>query len=293
MERAREERRRKMEEEKMAKKRREMANEAAGKNIDVEFDMLLEKYKGQIPPPKPHVSTGSMKISVCVRKRPIFTKEQQAGEIDCVSVSNPKIVVHECKYKVDGISKYIDNSEFVFDNSFACHETNDDLYKAAIQPNIHFPFNRGIVTCFAYGQTGSGKTFTMKGSNEAAIRDLFTLARTEYKDRKPQFHMSFFEIYGGKLFDLLNGRGKLTLLEDGNNKIQVQGLVERQVMTAEEMNTMIEYAHNERTTHATVANDTSSRSHAICMIQIKDGQGKTMGKLLLVDLAGSERAQDT
>ena len=34
------------------------------------------------------------------------------GEIDCVSVANPLITVHECKYKVDGISKYIDNSEF-------------------------------------------------------------------------------------------------------------------------------------------------------------------------------------
>jgi kinesin family protein 2/24 len=53
---------------------------------------------------------------------------------------------------------------------------------------------------------------------------------------------------------------------------------------------MIEYAHSERTTHATASNDTSSRSHAICSITIKEGNGKSMGKLLLVDLAGSERA---
>lgn len=57
---------------------------------------------------------------------------------------------------------------------------------------------------------------------------------------------------------------------------------------------MIEYAHSIRTTHCTVANDTSSRSHAICQIVIREGQSKKqMGKLLLVDLAGSERAQDT
>jgi hypothetical protein len=31
--------------------------------------------------------------------------------------------------------------------------------------------------------------------------------------------MAFFEIYGGKLFDLLNGRTKLNLLEDRNQKI--------------------------------------------------------------------------
>lgn len=47
-----------------------------------------------------------------------------------------------------------------------------------------------------------------------------------------------------------------------------------------------------RTTHATVANDTSSRSHAICQINVKKGN-ENVGKLVLVDLAGSERAQDT
>jgi kinesin family protein 2/24 len=51
-------------------------------------------------------------------------------------------------------------------------------------------------------------------------------------------------------------------------------------------------ANSTRTTHATVANDTSSRSHAICQILVKKG-GEDFGKLVLVDLAGSERAQDT
>lgn len=51
-------------------------------------------------------------------------------------------------------------------------------------------------------------------------------------------------------------------------------------------------ANSARTTHATVANDTSSRSHAICQVAVKKG-GEDVGKLILVDLAGSERAQDT
>jgi kinesin family protein 2/24 len=45
-------------------------------------------------------------------------------------------------------------------------------------------------------------------------------------------------------------------------------------------------ANSVRTTHATVANDTSSRSHAICQVLIKKGN-EDVGKLLLVDLAGS------
>jgi hypothetical protein len=48
-----------------------------------------------------------------------------------------------------------------------------------------------------------------------------------------------------------------------------------------------------RTTQKTEANDTSSRSHAICQVFLRDSSGKLKGKLGLVDLAGSERGSDT
>lgn len=103
--------------------------------------------------------------------------------------------------------------------------------------------------------------------------------------------MSFFEIYGGKVMDLLNGKKKLQILEDKFQRIQVQGLEEKEARTGQEMLDIINYGHSVRTTHQTVANDTSSRSHAICCVSVKDASGqKTLGKLLLVDLAGSERA---
>ncbi len=73
----------------------------------------------------------------------------------------------------------------------------------------------------------------------------------------------------------------------------MSGLEERVASNEEEMNEIIEFGHSERTTHSTAANDTSSRSHAICQIKVRDQQGKGLGKLLIVDLAGSERAQDT
>ena len=74
-----------------------------------------------------------MLICVCVRKRPLFDKEYNAGEIDCVSSSNPRIVVHECKFKVDGITKYVEDNEFKFDNSYDEKETADDVYKYQIR----------------------------------------------------------------------------------------------------------------------------------------------------------------
>jgi kinesin family protein 2/24 len=39
-------------------------------------------------------------LCVCVRKRPIFKKEEQTGEIDAISCSNPVIRIHEPKLKV-------------------------------------------------------------------------------------------------------------------------------------------------------------------------------------------------
>ena len=59
-----------------------------------------------------------MNLCVCVRKRPLFDKEYQSGEMDCVSASNPRCVVHECKFKVDGITKFIEDTDFKFDNVF-------------------------------------------------------------------------------------------------------------------------------------------------------------------------------
>ena len=70
------------------------------------------------------------------------------------------------------------------------------------------------------------------------------------------------------------------------------GLTDRLAATEKEMHEIIDYGHSSRTTRSTAANDTSSRSHAICQIKVKNSAGKTQGKLLLVDLAGSERAAD-
>ena len=108
---------------------------------------------------------------VCVRKRPLSKKELLSGiviyfnypigEIDCVSVANPKLIIHDCKVKIDGITKYIDDNEFVFDNSFAENNTTEDVFQNSVMPTLNMIMNKGVVTVFAYGQTGSGKTYTM------------------------------------------------------------------------------------------------------------------------------------
>jgi len=283
MKQKRDERRKKMEAEKRMKLEKEAENIAVGKTGDVDFELMIEKYRLTAEHKRPHLAPESLKINVCVRKRPIFKKEEQNGEIDCVSVANPRILVHDCKFKVDGITKFLDNQDFQVDNAFSEEESTEDLYNFSIKPLIPLLFQKGVVTCFAYGQTGSGKTYTMKGAQQSAIYDLFDMAR---KCSQPiGFSVSFFEIYGGHLFDLLNNRNKLVLLEDKNQKVQIQGLVEHPINNPDDMLKAIEYGNGVRTTHATTSNDTSSRSHAICQICIRTTGGENMGKLLLVDLA--------
>ncbi len=55
--------------------------------------------------------------------------------------------------------------------------------------------------------------------------------------------MSFFEIYGGKVSDLLNEKKKLAIMEDAKGKIQVQGLDEKPATSAKNMIDIINYGH--------------------------------------------------
>ena len=265
-----------------------------------EFDYLnlIQKKKALIESlkPKPHTtpltqSKGS-KICVCVRKRPIFDKEISNGEIDCISALNPKLCVYDCKVKIDGITKYIDTTDFYFDNVFHEKESTQTLYQCTIESTMSLLKQGGIVTCFAYGQTGSGKTYTMKGIQDRAIYDLYNT----FANDKVCFYVSFYEIYAGRLYDLLNNRNKVMALEDKNQKVQIYGLEEKKVDSPQEMQNVVDYANTMRTTHNTVTNETSSRSHAICNFVIKKIHRYDeieYAKLTLVDLAGSERATET
>ena len=271
-----------------------ISNNDTGKTMDADYEKMIRKKKIEIYQNKPalHTTSDKTKISVLVRKRPLSKKEMQNGEIDCVSVINPKIIIHECKIKIDGITKYLEDHEFYFDNTFGEDSETENIYDCSVGPMIDFVLNKGIVTCFAYGQTGSGKTYTMKGIQNLAIESLFS----ELNKRNKNFNLyiSFFEIYGGRLFDLLNNKAKLQVLDDKNGKVQIFGLQEIPADNPEDMTYIIDQANAIRTTHNTVTNETSSRSHAICNIVIKeDGANEVYGKLSLVDLAGSERAQET
>uniref|UniRef100_A0A672UR50 Kinesin-like protein n=1 Tax=Strigops habroptila TaxID=2489341 RepID=A0A672UR50_STRHB len=245
------------------------------------------------------------RICVCVRKRPLNKQELQKKECDVITVpSKCVLLVHEPKQKVD-LTKYLDTQAFRFDFSFDESSSNEMVYRFTARPLVETIFEGGKATCFAYGQTGSGKTHTMggdfsgrtqnasKGIYAFASQDVFLLLnQPRYRSQELEVYVTFFEIYNGKVFDLLNKKTKLRVLEDGKQQVQVVGLQERQVSCAEDVIRMIEMGTACRTSGQTFANASSSRSHACFQILLRR-RGKLFGKFSLVDLAGNERGADT
>ncbi|KMT00805.1 hypothetical protein BVRB_9g220810 [Beta vulgaris subsp. vulgaris] len=239
------------------------------------------------------------KIKVVVRKRPLNKKEAAKNEEDIIETQANSLTVHETKLKVD-LTEYVERHNFVFDAVLDEEVSNDEVYHETVEPIVPIIFQRTKATCFAYGQTGSGKTFTMKPLPLKASRDILRLMHHTYRSQGFNLFVSFFEIYGGKLYDLLNERKKLCMREDGKQQVCIVGLQEYRVSDVEMIKELIERGNAARSTGTTGANEESSRSHAILQLAIKRSvEGaeskppRLVGKLSFIDLAGSERGADT
>ncbi|XP_074292267.1 kinesin-like protein KIN-13A [Silene latifolia] len=252
------------------------------------------------------------KIRVVVRKRPLNKKELARKEDDIVTVYDNALSIHEPKLKVD-LTAYVEKHEFCFDAVLDEQVSNDEVYRVTVEPIIPSIFQRTKATCFAYGQTGSGKTFTMKPLPIRASEDLVRLLHhPAYRNQRFKLWLSYFEIYGGKLYDLLSDRKKLCMREDGRQQVCIVGLQEFEVSDVQIVQEYIEKGNACRSTGSTGANEESSRSHAILQLVVKkhseiikdtrrnsnndvneSKNGKVIGKISFIDLAGSERGADT
>ncbi|NXB77242.1 KIF24 protein, partial [Donacobius atricapilla] len=242
--------------------------------------------------------TESEKIRVCVRKRPLCLREVRRGEVNIIKVKDKEtLLLHEKKEAVD-LTQYILQHVFYFDEVFEETCTSQDVYMKTAYPLIQHIFKGGNATCFAYGQTGAGKTYTMIGNHRnpglyaLAAKDIFRHLEASPSRKDLIVLISFYEIYCGQLYDLLNGRKRLFAREDGKHVVQIVGLQEVQVDSVDHLLEVILKGGKERSTGATGVNSDSSRSHAIIQIQIKDTANRAFGRISFIDLAGSERAAD-
>ncbi|XP_066361018.1 kinesin-like protein KIN-13A [Miscanthus floridulus] len=132
-----------------------------------------------------------------------------------------------------------------------------------------------------------------------------------YRNQNFQLWLSYFEIYGGKLFDLLSDRRQLMMREDGKKQVCIVGLQKFEVSDIQIVKEYIERGIAARSTGSTGVNEESSRSHAILQLAVKkhiivkdtrrqrdrDANEakniKAVGKISFIDLAGSECGADT
>ncbi len=98
---------------------------------------------------------------------------------------------------------------------------------------------------------GSGKTFTMLNETDGlyvkAGRDIFDLLKQDENSHLKAF-VSFYEIYQGQLYDLLNARQKLHAREDGKQQVCITGLKEIDTSEVEQLMKIFEHGHNARST---------------------------------------------
>ncbi|KAG6959004.1 hypothetical protein JG688_00010284 [Phytophthora aleatoria] len=240
-------------------------------------------------------------VRVAVRIRPMLPRELARNAATCVNKSR-------------GVENSIDlrdgatgERKFTFDHVFPQSATQTELYDEALYPWMASFLQGFNVTVIAYGQTGSGKTHTMgnhmpstslissnllarspstDGSEEEAADTLDSdegliprflhqlFSNLHDSGSNYQLSVSFLEIYGEDIHDLLDNSGlnrrsePLQLRENKKNGVWVQGLAEVRVSTRLEAMEQMRRGSLQRITASTQMNERSSRSHAVYTVKI-------------------------
>ncbi|NXI64223.1 KI18B protein, partial [Anseranas semipalmata] len=196
--------------------------------------------------------------------------------------------------------------KFVFDRVFGEGATQEEVFQHTTREVLDGVLNGYNCSVFAYGATGAGKTYTMLGSEKSpgimylTMVELYKRIEARKDEKSCEVLVSYQEVYNEQIHDLLEPKGPLAIREDPEKGVVVQGLSFHQPKSAEQLLAMLANGNKNRTQHPTDANATSSRSHAVFQIYVKQqdrvvglAQDLQVAKMSLIDLAGSERASVT
>uniref|UniRef100_A0A8C7Z8E1 Kinesin-like protein n=1 Tax=Oryzias sinensis TaxID=183150 RepID=A0A8C7Z8E1_9TELE len=249
-------------------------------------------------------------LTVALRIRPLSDAEQEEGStIVAHRVDDQMIVLMDPMEDPDDILRANRSREktYLFDVAFDFSASQEEVYRATTKPLIEGLISGYNATVFAYGPTGCGKTYTMLGTDKEpgiyvrTLNDLFHAIEETSDDMLYSVSMSYLEIYNEMIRDLLNpSSGFLDLREDSKGVIQVAGITEVSTINAQEIMELLVKGNKQRTQEPTAANQTSSRSHAVLQVAVKQqsrsrdvSQEVRFARLFMIDLAGSERAAQT
>ncbi|XP_049495089.1 kinesin-like protein KIF19 [Panthera uncia] len=263
----------------------------------------------RLPPGPLPLGTGAHLAQVALRIRPLSDTELEEGAtVIAHKVGDQMAVLMDPDEDPEDTLRAHRSREktFIFDTVFDQHASQEDVYRATTQHLVEGVVSGYNATVFAYGPSGAGKTYTMLGMDAEpgvylrTLSDLFRAIETR-GSTDWGVSMSYLEIYNEVIRDLLNpSSGFLDLREDSRGSIQIAGLTEVSTSNAQEIMHLLTKGNRQRTQEPTAANKTSSRSHAVLQVTVRQrsrgsdlAEGVRVGKLFMVDLAGSERASQT
>ncbi|XP_026903661.1 kinesin-like protein KIF19 isoform X4 [Acinonyx jubatus] len=207
-------------------------------------------------------------LMVALRVRPISVAELEEGAtLIAHKVDEQMVVLMDPMEDPDDILRAHRSREksYLFDVAFDFTATQEMVYQATTKSLIEGVISGYNATVFAYGPTGCGKTYTMLGT-----------------DHEPG-------IYVRTLNDLFRA------IEETSNDMEYEVS-----MSYLEIMQLLMKGNRQRTQEPTAANQTSSRSHAVLQVAVRQRsrvknvlQEVRQGRLFMVDLAGSERASQT
>ncbi|XP_068117523.1 kinesin-like protein KIF18A [Hyperolius riggenbachi] len=255
-------------------------------------------------------------VRVVVRVRPPNERESVANATSVVQVVDNHILVFDPK--VEEVNFFHGRSatnvtrrknkdlKFVFDCVFDENSTQLQVFEQTTKIVLDGVLNGYNCTVLAYGATGAGKTHTMLGSPTEpgvmylTMMDLYRRMESLKDEKICNVAVSYLEVYNEQIRDLLSNSGPLAVREDAQKGVVVQGLTLHQPKSAGEILQLLDYGNKNRTQHPTDVNATSSRSHAVFQIYLRQqdksasiNQNVRIAKMSLIDLAGSERASAT
>ncbi|XP_053283350.1 kinesin-like protein KIF18A [Pleuronectes platessa] len=257
-------------------------------------------------------------VKVVIRVRPINDREKGENCRNVVQVVDNHMLVFDPKeqdiscfgtqrLRNRNVNKRANKDlKFVFDHVFDENSTQDDIFQSTTKGILDGVMNGFNCTVFAYGATGAGKTHTMLGSQNnpgvmyRTMKELFKRMDDAKEEKEFAVAFSYLEVYNEQIRDLLANVGPLAVRDDGTKGVVVQGLTLHQPKTAEQILEALDSGNRNRTQHPTDMNATSSRSHAVFQIYLRQqdkiaslNPNACVAKMSLIDLAGSERASAT
>lgn len=191
-------------------------------------------------------------------------------------------------------------TSFQFSRIFQPQTAQQAFFEATTKPVIDAAFDGKNGLVFAYGVTNSGKTYTITGSEiqpgvlpRSLKHVMAELQRRQDSDVSPVVKVtaSYLEIYNENVYDLLATplrKRRALRVQDCDGKIQVRGVIERQIKTLQEGEEMLTTGRRNTQVAETNCNVDSSRSHCVFTLHFYT-QNKSTGatslrsKVRLVD----------